>query len=133
MFGKRLSQLFGATCSLFVWQAASQNIMLLNDIHLNIDSTAEVVLPGKETSPDMLNLVLGNAVKFEEKIGSQPEAILLIGDLVKHGLAAYPGQEPVNWPKQKETMRQVIASIVANFPDTPILPVIGNNDVIYHD
>ena len=81
----------------------------------------------------MFNTILENAVKFEEKMGSKPEAILLVGDLVKHGLAAYSGQEPVNWPTQMETMRQVISEIVANFPDTPILPVIGNNDVIYHD
>lgn len=30
-------------------------------------------------------------------------------------------------------MRQAIQAIVEYFPDTPILPVIGNNDVIYHD
>ena len=33
----------------------------------------------------------------------------------------------------KLTMIDVITSIKTAFPNTPILPVIGNNDVIYHD
>ena len=33
----------------------------------------------------------------------------------------------------KTTMIEVITAIKTNFPGIPILPVIGNNDVVYHD
>ena len=38
-----------------------------------------------------------------------------------------------NWEQMLYTMREAIQAIVAAFPDVPILPVIGNNDVVYHD
>ena len=33
----------------------------------------------------------------------------------------------------KQTMIEVMTAIKTAFPDVPILPVIGNNDVAYHD
>lgn len=30
-------------------------------------------------------------------------------------------------------MRQVFQEIMTAFPDIPIIPVVGNNDVVYHD
>ena len=38
-----------------------------------------------------------------------------------------------NWDQMLITMHEAIQAIVTAFPDVPILPVIGNNDVIYHD
>ena len=32
-----------------------------------------------------------------------------------------------------ETMYEVMTTIASYFPDVPILPSIGNNDVDYHD
>ena len=58
---------------------------------------------------------------------------MLIGDLCKHGLAAKIGAESNNWELMKYTMREAISAIEDAFPRIPILPVIGNNDVMYHD
>ena len=58
---------------------------------------------------------------------------MLLGDLCKHGLAVEIDAETTNWELMKYTMRMAIDSIVKAFPNVPILPVIGNNDVIYHD
>lgn len=81
----------------------------------------------------MLNKVLEEAAKKEAKEGNVFDAILLIGDLICHGLAAYPPNPPTNWQLQQETMTAVMAAITNYFPGIPILPVIGNNDVMYHN
>jgi len=81
----------------------------------------------------MLDKVLQEAAKEEEKSGDEIAAIFLLGDLCRHGLAVDPGTSPTNWPTMKITMQLAIESIVAAFPKVPILPVIGNNDVEYHD
>ena len=41
--------------------------------------------------------------------------------------------DQTNWEIMKLTMIEVITSIKTAFPTVPILPVVGNNDVIYHD
>jgi len=69
----------------------------------------------------------------EEEKGEPIDAILLIGDLCKHGLAVDVGATENNWELMKYTMREALKAMVAAFPDVPIIPVIGNNDVIYHD
>lgn len=56
-----------------------------------------------------------------------------MGDLNKHGLAVSIDSETNNWELMKYTMKTVIESIEEAFPAVPILPVIGNNDVVYHD
>jgi hypothetical protein len=38
-----------------------------------------------------------------------------------------------NWQLMLETMATVMTIIAEYFPDTPILPAIGNNDCYYHD
>ena len=53
--------------------------------------------------------------------------------MCRHGLAADVGATENNWELMKYTMREAIKAMVAAFPDVPIIPVIGNNDVIYHD
>lgn len=62
-------------------------------------------------------------------------AILMNGDLVKHGGAIYdknPTDEKLKdaWQKIKVTIRQVMKISRERFPNIPILPSIGNNDVI---
>ena len=56
-----------------------------------------------------------------------------MGDLCKHGLAVALNETTTNWEQMKYTMQEAIASIVTAFPNVPILPVLGNNDVVYHD
>lgn len=68
-------------------QAAATRLLILADIHLNVNSTNQYVRPGDETSPSMLANVLIEASKREK--GSKIDAILVVGDLCAHGLASY--------------------------------------------
>ena len=81
-------------------------------------------------------MVLSEAAKLEDASSEPIEAILLVGDLNKHGLATKDFDLPIedtDWETMKTTMIEVITAIKENFPNAPILPVIGNNDVVYHD
>ena len=114
----------------------SHKLLLINDVHLNLDSTEYYSTPGEETNIRTLNLVLSEAAKIEDDSSEPIEAILLIGDLNKHGLACRDFSTPVedtDWETMKLTMIEVITAIKTQFPTVPILPVIGNNDVVYHD
>lgn len=53
------------------------------------------------------------------------------GDYVLHGVSAKIGQES-NWDELVEIITNTTKTIAAWFPDTPILPSIGNNDVEFH-
>jgi hypothetical protein len=57
--------------------------------------------------------------------------ILISGDFVVHGVSAKEHQ-PNNWPKMREIINQVMSLIQAHFPNIPILPNIGNNDLLNH-
>lgn len=114
---------------------SSRKVLLINDIHLDIDSELYYSEPGTETNIRTLNKVLSEAAKIEDDSDDMPEAILLIGDLCRHGMAADEGVpvEDTEWEAMKETMIEAITAIKTAFPTVPILPVIGNNDVMYHD
>lgn len=61
-------------------------------------------------------------------------AILIPGDFIEHGLSSYNRSEPNQaWPEMLDIFETVISMIVEYFPNTPILPAIGNNDCYYHD
>ena len=48
-------------------------------------------------------------------------------------MAVEAGSKDNNWEQMKLTMTTAIGAIESAFPNTIILPVIGNNDVVYHD
>ncbi len=51
--------------------------------------------------------------------------------MVTHGLSSRnPNQN--YWPLKKETIREVMEIATKKFPNTPIIPTIGNNDLMYH-
>lgn len=52
---------------------------------------------------------------------------------MKHGVAVPIDSPTTNEGLMLETMRTVFDEIMAAFPDIPIIPVVGNNDVVYHD
>ena len=125
-----------AILSLIAQPVNSHKVLLINDVHLNINSTDYYSQPGEETNIRTLNTVLTEAAKVEDASGTPIEAILLVGDLVKHKMAARDLAIPVEdtqWEQMQLTMIEVITTIKTAFPSVPILPVIGNNDVIYHD
>ena len=111
----------------------STKVLLINDIHLDVNNTALYSEPGTEASVTTLEKVLWEASLEESKSDDDIDAILLIGDLCRHHLAAPVGAKENSWELMKYTMKEAIKPIVAAFPDIPILPVIGNNDVPYHD
>jgi len=111
----------------------SSKVLILNDIHLNKDSNEGVSMPGSEASPQLLEYILQDAFDAEAYSGLNYDAILCIGDLVRHGLAVDESSATNNWEVQKQTMREVLEKITEIFVDVPILPVIGNNDVTYHN
>ena len=108
-------------------------VLLINDVHLDINSTMLYSEPGTEASVSTMKKVFEQAAQVEAKMDGDIEAILLAGDLCRHGLAAKEGSATNNWEEMKKTMRTVMDSLVEQFPDIPIIPVIGNNDVMYHD
>ena len=85
----------------------SYKVLLINDVHLDVNSTQLYSEPGTEASITTLNKVLHEAASEEEKSGVGIDAIMLVGDLCKHGLAAYD-TESNNWELMKYTMREVI-------------------------
>lgn len=119
--------------SLLSCVSSAHKVLLINDVHLDVNSTQLYSEPGTEASITTLNKVLQEAAQEEAKSGVPIDAILLIGDLCKHGLAVAIDTSPNNWELMKYTMREAINAIETAFPSIPILPVIGNNDVIYHD
>ena len=120
-----------ALCSLLS-AVTAQNFLLLADVHLNVNSTNQYVRPGDETSPAMLINVLDKAAKAVADSGTTLDAILLVGDLCRHGLSSSTDTNP-EWPLMQYTMAYVMGAIQTAFPGVPILPVIGNNDVQYHN
>ena len=119
--------------SCLVQRADAYKVLLINDIHLDVNSTQLYSEPGTEASITTLNKVLQEAAEEEKKSNEPIDAIFLIGDLCKHGLAVPIGSETNNWELMKYTMIEAIGAIERHFPQIPILPVIGNNDVVYHD
>lgn len=115
----------------------AQRFLIINDIHLNLSATYYMPMPGMETNRLLLNTVLQNALDKSQKEGFSYNAIILPGDQVCHGLASNVdpnlGIPNPNWPLMLETMYEVMTTIATYFPNTPILPSIGNNDVDYHD
>ena len=108
-------------------------VLIINDVHLDVNNTALYSVPGTEASITTLEKILSEAAIKENESGEKIEAIMLVGDLCRHHLAAREGADHNHWDLMKYTMREVFRPLVEAFPDIPILPVIGNNDVPYHD
>ena len=75
-------------------------MLILNDIHLDLNNLDAFTRPGQELSLNMLNDILEEASARENREGNAIDAILLIGDLVNHALAGnstYPDPS-TNWP-----------------------------------
>jgi hypothetical protein len=64
--------------------------------------------------------------------GQKFDAILVPGDLVAHGVPLNPSGSSGNYTLLKETLARVAQSFIEYFPDTLVLPSMGNNDGKYH-
>ena len=64
--------------------------------------------------------------------GEKYDAIFVPGDLVAHGVPLTPGAPGGNYTLLKETLARVAEKFIEYFPDTVVLPSMGNNDGKYH-
>ncbi len=79
--------------------------MVINDIHLDVNATYKMPNPGDETTMYLLGLVLKNAQQKAKDEGFTYTAVLVPGDLVRHGLASYNTSIPnPNWNLMLYTM-----------------------------
>ena len=60
------------------------------------------------------------------------DLIVMSGDYAAHGLAAYPNQKD-HYQQLKEIHTKLFEFTKAKFPNTPIIPAIGNNDPKWHN
>lgn len=91
---------------------SAHKVLLINDVHLDVNSTQLYSEPGTEASLSTLKKVLQEAALEEAKSGQTIEAILLMGDLCKHGLAVGIDSPTNNWELMKYTMKVAIDAIV---------------------
>jgi len=54
------------------------------------------------------------------------------GDYAAHGLSAYPNQKD-HYDRLKEVHTKLFEYTKKKFPNTPIVPSIGNNDPKWHN
>jgi len=84
----------------------ASEFLVINDIHLNVNATYNMPMPGEETSYELLKLVLQDAKDQEKAKGISYTAIILPGDQVRHNLAATDTSVPnPNWPLMLYTMQ----------------------------
>ena len=75
----------------------------------------------------LVEVMLGNIKHYAKPV----DAISIAGDFVVHGLC---NRDPnhANWPKMKEILGAVVDAVKKEFPGVPIIPGIGNNDLLNH-
>lgn len=125
--------------------ASALRLGIINDIHLNTSADAadfncNIVTKcydlGGMLGYDIPSKLLTKALEdiyavhsYEKKF----DAFIVSGDLAAHGLSSKDYTSPN--PKTQmilDTFYQVFLQLSSVFPVTPILPVFGNNDAVYH-
>ena len=66
----------------------AEKFLILNDIHLDVNATYTMPMPGDMCNTRLLEVVLNNAKEQETKSGETLTAIFMPGDFVRHHLAA---------------------------------------------
>jgi hypothetical protein len=99
----QISRLFAVYCLATV--CAATKYLVINDIHLNVNATYNMPNPGEETTLFLLEIVLKNAQQQAKDEGFTYTAVLMPGDMVRHGLASYNTSLPnPNWNLMLYTM-----------------------------
>ena len=77
---------------------------------------------------------LGKLQIIEKQQGEKFDAIIVPGDLVAHGVPFDPNNASAggDYELLKETQRQIAERFHKYFPDTLLIPTLGNNDGKYH-
>lgn len=136
------------------WNAqATVKIGVLNDIHYDpyYDNTAAVAEQCRENSPlemssfqmspgpspyghfgcdspmSLIDIVMNKVKNLEPDLN----ILLISGDFLGHGFSVNVGR-PDHYQLLKESFETVLIALSNHFPNTIILPAIGNNDIKYH-
>eukprot|EP00347_Sterkiella_histriomuscorum_P022332 403330854 len=134
--------------------AQSYKIAVMNDIHVDLsfdpttcsggdEDTKKIHLEKKQTSDPRLLGMLGCdppkelLMAFLDKLKQQDptdlDFLLIPGDLVAHGIPLEPTDPSKgNYTLLKETINTVSQTISQYFPNTLVIPSLGNNDPKYH-
>jgi hypothetical protein len=54
------------------------------------------------------------------------------GDFIGHDIIASEGASKSHWDIQKTVFETIQGKVLEKFPSIPVLPSIGNNDVLFH-
>jgi len=76
-------------------------------------------------------ILLKTMIEHFKKTEGTPDILIVAGDVVAHGIAATP-TNPGNFTLLKEVTVAVYNELNQAFPETIILPTLGNNDVRNH-
>ena len=96
-------------------------IGIINDVHYVPDKEGDWY--GENSSRDLIEM----AIERMEQV----DVLIASGDFLKHGTAIKKNNYPDNkWGEIKEEMSAVV-SLMKDKAST-FLPLIGNNDVVYH-
>ena len=85
---------------------------------------------GCDSPPRLVKLMLDKLDKIEPDI----DVIIISGDLISHGLSVeLEDKDHDQYALLKEKIEDLLVDLIAKkFPNTFILPTIGNNDIKYH-
>lgn len=88
---------------------------------------------GKDSPKKLIKAVISNMRKTQP----QTDAIIINGDFSAHGtsLKGHHSKDEVDdaWSKMKKLTNDSLNEIRDQFPNIPILPSVGNNDVVHHN
>ena len=106
-------------------------IGLISDIHLDPNPRAcvgefEFGVFGCDSTLELLNVTLEDMAR--NMLGSEDQALLMLGDAALH-------QREASWDSTVtlDSIVTVFEQFEDHFPDTPVFPTIGNNDLPAHN
>ena len=69
-------------------------------------------------------------INWAYAISPKPDVILITGDYLGHGLSSSTNSNDF-YNAAKDVIKAVFTKVSLKYPDTPIIPVVGNNDPKY--
>jgi hypothetical protein len=132
--------------------AAEYKVSIVNDIHLDLNyqplplneycHSNERSITNISILPGMFSLgtygcdaplKLVEVIADEVIVQNHTDIIIMSGDFVAHGISMYPNQPTNTYELLKTTMTTAFNVFSSRFPNSIILPCIGNNDAEYHN
>jgi hypothetical protein len=112
----------GPVISLGADAPGTTNILLFSDLHLDTNAPAGRYLTDADAS------LIGVAMESARSNCPCPAGILITGDFFRHPVDANRDNDTNRFEEIEESMTQIVRLLRNTFPDTPVLPALGNND-----